>query len=146
MAGVGVEVGLQRNTHHDENHPLKRNFPQTHRKNLAHDTLVSTVARGKDVCERWRWSVRQLLTNNLGNGRTKNDGFPVITKPIHDDDGNFLGEPHQPDPIGIYRISAELVGEGVWDSEHESSVCPADPRSGGQVQHGSHDSSVSGLP
>jgi hypothetical protein len=91
MAGVGVEVGLQRNTHHDENHLLKRIFPQTHRKNLAHDTLVSTAARGKDVCERWRWSVRRLLTNNLNNGTMKNHGFPVITKPIPGNDGSFLG-------------------------------------------------------
>lgn len=92
MAGVGVEMGLQRNTHHDENRLLERNLPLINRKNLAHDTLVSTVARGKDVCERWRWSVRRLLTNNLKNGRAKNHGFPVITKPIPDNDGNFLGE------------------------------------------------------
>jgi hypothetical protein len=91
MAGVGVEVGLQRKTHHDENHPLERNLPQTQRKNLAHDTRVSTVARGKDVREWWRWSVRRLLTNNLDNGRMKNHGFPVITKPILGNDGSFLG-------------------------------------------------------
>ena len=91
MAGVGVERGLQRNTHHDENRLLERNLFQTNRKNLAHDTLVSTVARGKDVCERWRWSVRRLLTNNSINGRTKNHGFPVITKPIPGNDGSFLG-------------------------------------------------------
>jgi hypothetical protein len=91
MAGVGVEVGLQRNTHHDEIRLLERNLPQTNQKNLAHDTLVSMVARGKDVRERWRWSVRRLLTNNLKNGRTKNHGFPVITKPNHDNDGSFLG-------------------------------------------------------
>jgi hypothetical protein len=91
MAGVGVERGLQRNTHHDENRLLERNLHQTNRKNLAHDTLVSTVARGKDVRERWRWSVRRLLTNNLKNGTMKNHGFPVITKPIPGNDGSFLG-------------------------------------------------------
>ncbi len=91
MAGVGVEMGLQRNTDHDEKRLHKGNLHQTNRKNLAHDTLVSTVARGKDVRERWRWSVRQLLTNNLDNGRTKNHGFPVITKFIHDNDGSLLG-------------------------------------------------------
>lgn len=100
MGGVGVEKGLQRNTHHDENRPLERNLHQTNRKNLAHDTLVTSVATGKDVRERWRWSVRRLLTNNSINGRTKNHGFPVITKPSHDNDGSFRGGttsigPHQ---------------------------------------------------
>lgn len=90
MAGVGVERGLQRNTHHDEKHNLGINFRLTNQK-LTHDTLVSTVARGKEVCERWRWSVRRLLTNNLNNGRTKNHGFLVITKPIHGNDGSLLG-------------------------------------------------------
>lgn len=91
MVGVGVEMGLQRNTHHDENRLLERKLHQTNRENLAHDTLVSTVARGKDVRERWRWSVRRLLTNDLKNGRTMNHGFPVITKPIPGNDGSFLG-------------------------------------------------------
>ena len=91
MVGVGEELPLQRNPHHDEKRLHKGNLHQTNRKNLVHDTLVSTVARGKDVRERWRWSVRRLLTNNLKNGMMTNHGFPVITKPIPGNDGNFLG-------------------------------------------------------
>ncbi len=50
MAGVGVEGGLQRNTHHDANPLLETNLPQTHRKSQAHDTLLSTRWQEERTC------------------------------------------------------------------------------------------------
>ena len=46
MAGVGVEAGLQRNTHHDKNRLLGRNLTKTNRKNRPHAGREAGQAAG----------------------------------------------------------------------------------------------------
>lgn len=55
--------------------------------------------------ERWRWSIRRLLMNNLKHGTMKNHGFPVIAKPIHGNDRNFLGGTTR---IATHRLPSSL--------------------------------------
>lgn len=73
-----MERGLQGNTHHDENRQLERKLPQSNRKNLAHDTLVSMCQKER-TCVRSGDGLSGILTNNSISGTV--EGLSMLPQP-----------------------------------------------------------------